>query len=68
MSKAKMPPKYDASRGGKAKNIRYRADFLWGKPDGSIEEAGYEFANARTLEYQKMWWDILVKRIQEARS
>lgn len=56
------PPKYDPSRGGEAKVIRYRADFLFGSADGSVEEAGYEFANARTEEYRRMWWAILLER------
>ncbi len=44
----------------------YRADFLWGFEDGSVEEAGYEFANARTETYRKEWWEILVARIKAA--
>lgn len=42
----------------------YLAEFLWPHDCGTIEQAGYEFANARTEEYRKLWWDILVKRIQ----
>lgn len=45
--------------------IKYRANFLWPYGKGSIEEAGYEFANARTERYRKKWWKILVKRIEE---
>lgn len=60
--KSATPPKYDASRGGTAKHIRYRADFLWKHEEGSVEEAGYEFANARTEEYRQQWWKILLKR------
>lgn len=41
----------------------YKADFLWPYEIGSIEEAGYEFANARTEEYRKMWWKLLLERI-----
>jgi hypothetical protein len=43
----------------------YKADFLWPGDKDSIEEAGYEFANARTEGYQKLWWDILIRRIKE---
>jgi len=41
----------------------YRADFLWPYDDGSVEEAGYEFANARTEAYRREWWTILRDRI-----
>lgn len=47
---------------------RYRANFLWDiMEDDSVEEAGYEFANAATEEYRAVWWKILVERI-EARA
>jgi hypothetical protein len=62
------PPKYDATKGGKAKNIRYRADFLWAHAEGSVEEAGYEFANARTEEYRQQWWTILLDRASDIRG
>jgi hypothetical protein len=39
-----------------------RADFLWPHEEDSIEEAGYEFANGRTSEYQRQWWEILTER------
>lgn len=39
------------------------ANFLWPHEDDSVEEAGYEFANALTEEYQKAWWAILKQRI-----
>jgi hypothetical protein len=44
----------------------YRAEFLWQSEfaEGSIEEAGYEFANGMTPDYQKQWWNILVERIK----
>ena len=45
--------------------MSYKADFLWGFSDDSVEEAGYEFANANTPEYQEMWWDILKTRLQQ---
>ena len=41
----------------------YRAEFLWPHEDGSVEEAGYEFANGRTDGYQREWWKILCDRI-----
>lgn len=41
-----------------------RADFLWPHDEGSIEEAGYEFANARTEEYREECWHTLVKSIK----
>lgn len=43
---------------------KYKADFLWPNNEGSIEEAGYEFANAQTEEYRKQWWDILIDRVR----
>jgi hypothetical protein len=44
---------------------KYRANFLYPFEDDSVEEAGYEFANGKTEEYQKLWWDILVLRIKD---
>lgn len=41
---------------------KYRADFLFGRDEGSIEEAGYEFANGVTEDYVKQWWNILIER------
>lgn len=49
----------------KQKEEKYSADFLWPCQDGSVEEAGYEFANAKTEEYQKLWWDILKRRLTD---
>lgn len=43
-----------------------RADFLWPFEDESIAEAAYEFANGKTQEYQKEWFDILTIRITKA--
>lgn len=40
----------------------YRANFLWPHDKGTIEEAGYEFANGRTEAYRKWWWEILLER------
>ena len=42
----------------------YRAEFLWLPDDGSIEQAGYEFANGKTEEYIKQWWGFLLERIR----
>jgi hypothetical protein len=42
---------------------KYRTNFLWPPDEGSIEEAGYEFANGNTPEYQQQWWEILVERV-----
>lgn len=44
--------------------VQTKADFLWPCEDDSIEEAGYEFANARTEQYRKLWWNILIERIR----
>lgn len=43
-------------------NGEYRASWLWPHATGSVEEAGYEFANAKTMEYQEQWWRILLER------
>ncbi len=43
----------------------YNAEFLWPHEEGSIEEAGWMFANSSTPEMQKQWWDILVQRIAQ---
>ena len=43
----------------------YKANFLWGNPDDSIEAMGYEFANAKTEAYQKECWDELLRRIKQ---
>ncbi len=44
---------------------KYRADFLWPCEEGSIEQAGYEFANGLTEDYRQSWWLILCSRIAE---
>ena len=44
----------------------YRANFLWPAESGSIEEAGYEFANGKTEAFRKIWWKILNARIKRA--
>ncbi len=40
----------------------FKANFLWPHEDGSIEQLGYEFANAKTEEYRKEIWSEIVKR------
>lgn len=47
-----------------AQRVKDKADFLWPYDDGSVEEAGYEFANAKTEAYREEWWDILVERFR----
>jgi hypothetical protein len=48
--------------------MKYKAEFLWPNEDGSVEEAGYEFANARTDNYQRQWWRILLDRAKDERA
>jgi len=43
----------------------YKAEFLWEHEENSIEEAGYEFANAISEEYREVWWKILMDRAEE---
>lgn len=43
---------------------KYKANFLWGFEDGTVEVLGYEFANAKTEEYRKACWDELVKKLK----
>lgn len=45
-------------------SIKYRAEFLWPHNKDSIEEAGYEFANAITEEYRREWWKLLIERVR----
>lgn len=60
------PDKDPKSQPSPPKGYReWRAEFLQPAEDGSIEEAGYEFANALTEEYRQEWWGILVHRIGE---
>ena len=44
----------------------YRANFLYPAKSGSIEEAGYEFANGHSEAYRKTWWKLLNARIRKA--
>lgn len=44
--------------------MKYTANFLWGFEDDSIEAIGYEFANAKTEEYQKECWLALIEKIK----
>lgn len=46
---------------------QYSANFLWGFEDNSIEALGYEFANAKTEEYQKECWKALVEKIKSTK-
>lgn len=46
----------------------YRANFLWPFVDGTIEEAGYEFANGKTEGYRKAWWKILKARLRATKK
>lgn len=46
----------------------YRADFLFPPAKDSLEEAAYEFANAKTEEYEQMWWRILQERAKRKGS
>jgi hypothetical protein len=39
--------------------MEYSANFLFGFDDNSIESIGYEFANAKTEEYQKECWEAI---------
>lgn len=41
----------------------HKADFLWPHTEGSVEEAGFEFANALTEEKREAWWNILKNRL-----
>lgn len=45
---------------------RTRADFLFPANPGSVEEAAFEFANARTEEYRREWWETLQRRLRAA--
>jgi hypothetical protein len=42
----------------------YKADFLWPHQDGSLEQLGYEFANAKTEKYRREIWVELISRIK----
>ena len=42
----------------------YKASFLWPHEPDSVEEAGYEFANASTEGFREEWWAVLVARIK----
>lgn len=44
----------------------YRSDFLWPHEDGSVEQAGYEFANGTTEEYRQLWWNIILDRVKDS--
>jgi hypothetical protein len=42
----------------------YNADFLSGNEDGSVEQAGFEFANCFDDKSEKEWWNEILKRIR----
>ena len=56
--------KPETQSGGSLKPVgsEYRANFLWPHSKGSIQEAGYEFANGRTEAYRRQWWKQLLRR------
>lgn len=60
---AKRIHKLKTPTGGAGGNER-RANFLWPHKQYSVEEAGYEFANARTEGYRKIVWRVLLARIK----
>lgn len=41
----------------------YKANFLWPHEDGSLEQLGYEFANANTEEYREEVWKEIIARL-----
>lgn len=43
----------------------YLAEFLWPHEKGSVGEAGYEFANAKTEAYRQELWAVLLDRIKD---
>lgn len=44
--------------------VNHRAPFLWPPAQGSIEEAGYGFANAEIDGFCEDWWRILLERVR----
>lgn len=48
--------------------MEYNANFLWGHDDNSVESLGYEFANAKTEEYQKECWEALKQALKISSS
>ncbi len=50
--------------GGVGQGEPYKANGLWPHEEGSVEQAAYEFANGKTIEYETLWFGILVARIQ----
>jgi hypothetical protein len=43
-----------------------KVSFLYPHKDGSIEEALYELCNSKSKNYEKEWYDILLKRISSS--
>lgn len=52
----------------KEAEVKYSANFLWGHDDDSIETLGYEFANAKTEEYQRECWQQLIDKLKNLSS
>lgn len=52
---------YLKNKAGSENTNKYKANFLWPHEDGSIEQAGYEFANATVEEYRQEWWEELLR-------
>ena len=46
----------------------YRANFLWPHEEGSVEQDGYEFANAKTEGMQKAQWEEIIARINKLKQ
>lgn len=61
---SKDPTKIEGESKRESVEHKYSADFLWPSDDGSVAEAGYEFANAKTRDFQLEWWHTLVERIR----
>lgn len=71
MSVADCKEKNDAGtreQAGSDAKAEWKADFLWPCEDGSVEEAGFEFANAKTEEFRRIWWSILLGRLPQTQT
>lgn len=64
VKQAKAKPPERKSSASSIGSASYRANFLWPHARGSIKEAGYEFANARTEAYRQEWWKELLARVR----
>lgn len=63
-AKQNRPRRFAEARGSAPCRDGYKANFLWPHKEKSVEEAGYEFANARTEGYRKIVWGVLLERIK----